>query len=71
MKMLDKRSGSTNNYENGLADKVAYKLHKEELVESDRYYNLLDHIMYMCELAGFEINGKLELKDLETGKIWR
>lgn len=36
-----------------------------------RYKKLLSTIFYICDLAGFHIEGRLEIKDKKTGKIWR
>lgn len=41
------------------------------LEESDRFHDLLDVIFYITEQAGFEIQGRITLKDTETGRIWR
>lgn len=32
---------------------------------------LLATIFYICDLAGFHLENRLELKDKKTGKIWR
>ena len=59
----------------GYADPTAYQAIKNvdnpTLEESDRFHNLLDTIKYITELAGFEIEGHVVLKDLETGRVWR
>lgn len=59
----------------GYADPTAYEaiknVNKEELAESDRFYDFLDAIFYIAELAGFEIEGRLVIKDKKTGRIWR
>lgn len=36
-----------------------------------RFYKLLHTIFHICELAGFELQGRVILKDRKTGKIWR
>ena len=36
-----------------------------------RYKKLLSTIFYICDLAGFHIEGRLTIKDKKTGKIWR
>ena len=47
------------------------KLLQESMEESDRFHDLLDTIFYITELAGFEIEGRIVLKDCKTGKVWR
>ena len=37
----------------------------------DRFHKLLALIFKMCDLAGFEIEGRIVIKDKVTGKIWR
>lgn len=36
-----------------------------------RYRDLLATILYISDLAGFEISGTMEFKDLKTGKVWK
>lgn len=36
-----------------------------------RYKKLLSTIFYICDLAGFHIEGRLTIRDKKTGKIWR
>lgn len=44
----------------GKTDKELKKLNK-----------LLDCLRHICDLAGFEIEGRIVLKNKKTGKIWR
>ena len=37
----------------------------------DRFRKLLALIFKMCDLAGFEIEGRIAIKDKSTGKVWR
>ena len=57
------------------ADPTAYEaiknVNKEELAESDRFYDFLDAIFYIAELADFQFEGRLVVKDKKTGRIWR
>lgn len=39
--------------------------------EEDRFYNLLDDIERIVDLAGFEIEDRIVLKDKKTGRIWK
>lgn len=59
----------------GYSDPTAYeaikKVSRQELEESDRFHDLLDTLFYITELAGFEIEGRIVLKDTKTGKVWR
>lgn len=59
----------------GYADPTAYEaiknVNKEELAESDRFYDFLDAIFYIAELADFQFEGRLVIKDKKTGRIWR
>lgn len=59
----------------GLYDPTAYEAitHVDrEAAESDvRFYKLLHTIFHICELAGFNVQGRLTLKDQVTGKIYK
>ena len=58
-------------YVDPTAGEALINVRRAELLASDRYYNLLDHINYIVDLAGFEIEGEFKLKDLRTNKVWR
>lgn len=59
----------------GYSDPTAYRAIKNvttpTIEESDRFHNLLDTLFYITELAGFEIEGRITLKDTMTGRVWR
>ena len=64
----------------GYPDPTAYKAIKnvekreKELAkrqEAVRVRKLIDNISAICELAGFKIEGRIILKDIKTGRIWR
>ena len=58
----------------GYLDLTAYKAIEKADRDADaekRYKKLLSTIFYICELAGFRIEGRLILKDKKTGKVWR
>lgn len=59
----------------GYSDPTAYKAIKNvdnsTQEENDRFHDLLDAIFYITELAGFEIEGRIVLKDTVTGRVWR
>ena len=37
----------------------------------ERFTKLLNLIFRLCELSGFHLEGRITVKDLKTGKIWR
>lgn len=39
--------------------------------DDTRFRKLLNTIFYLCELAGFEIEGRIVLVDKKSGKVWR
>lgn len=66
------------NYENprknaeGYSDPTAYEaLRNIENKEDERFHKLLYAIFNICELAGFEIEGRIVLVDKRSGRVWR
>ena len=60
--------------ESGYLDLTAHKAISNIDREADaeaRFRKLLSTIFYICDLAGFHIEGRLEIKDKKTGKVWR
>ena len=58
----------------GYMDLTAYEAIRNADREADaekRYKKLLHTIFYLCDLAGFHIESRLEIRDKKTGKIWR
>lgn len=58
----------------GYMDLVAYEAIKNVDCEAEaeaRFKKLLSTIFYICDLAGFHIEGRLEIRDKKTGKVWR
>lgn len=56
----------------GYADLTAYGLiSKESREEEERFHKLLHALRDICEIAGFEIEGRVVLVDKRTGRIWR
>ena len=55
------------------AIKKAEKSEKEiaRKQEDERFHKLLNSIFSMCELAGFKLEGRITLKDIKTGRVWR
>jgi hypothetical protein len=58
----------------GYMDPTAYEAIRNvdrEAEAEERFKKLLNTIFYICELAGFRIEGRIVLQDKKTGKIWR
>lgn len=60
----------------GYMDPTAYQAirnveREREADDEARFKKLLSTIFYICDLAGFHIEGRLEIRDKKTGKIWR
>lgn len=70
--MSDKRDPRRN--ASGCMDLTAYEAIRNADRDADaeaRFKKLLSTIFYLCDLAGFHIEGRLEIKDKKTGKVWR
>ena len=58
----------------GYMDPTAYEAIRNverEAEAEERFKKLLNTIFYICDLAGFHIEGRLTIRDKKTGKIWR
>lgn len=55
----------------GYSDPTAYGALKNIDGDDERFHRLLHTIFYLCELAGFEISGRIVLIDKSNGKVWR
>lgn len=55
----------------GYYDPTAYEAIKNVDEEDEKFHKLLHTIFYICKLAGFEIEGRIVLTDIETGRTWR
>lgn len=44
---------------------------KMDEADNAKFRKLLNTIFYLCELAGFEIEGRIVLVDKRSGKVWR
>lgn len=58
----------------GCMDLTAYEAIRNVDREADaerRCKKLLSTIFYICDLAGFHIEGRITIKDKKTGKVWR
>ena len=55
----------------GYNDPTTYAAMKKIEAENKRFHDLSDVLHTTCALSGFEILGRIVLKDKKTGKIWR
>lgn len=58
----------------GYPDPTAYEAIKHIEGDSEdniRFYKLLHTIFHICEIAGFELKGRVTIRDRKTGRIWR
>lgn len=45
---------------------------EQDILEDEvRFHKLLNSIFNICELSGFQIEGRVIIKDKKTGRIWR
>ena len=54
----------------GCKDLTTYEAIKN-IEREEQFKKLLSTIFYICDLAGFSIEGRIVLRDKKTGKIWR
>lgn len=55
----------------GYFDPTAYEAIKHVDEEDKRFHELLHTLRYICDVAGFKIEGRIVLTDLNTGRTWR
>lgn len=55
----------------GYFDLTAYEALRNVEWEEKRFHRLLNTLFYLCELAGFEIKGRIVLVDKKTGRVWQ
>ena len=55
----------------GYSDPTAYQALKNIEEEEERFHKLLYAIFDICELANFEIEGRIVLVNKRTGRVWR
>lgn len=53
------------------SDPTAFEALRNLEREDERFHRLLHALFYLCELANFEIEGRIVLIDKKTGRIWR
>ena len=64
--------------ESGALDLTGYSPIKKEIAEehrqdreAQRFYKLLYTIFDICELAGFNLEGRVCLRDRRSGRLWK
>ena len=55
----------------GYSDPTAFEALRNIDKEDERFHRLLRTLFYICELADFEIEGRIVLIDKHTGRVWR
>lgn len=55
----------------GCADPTAFEAIKNVEKDRQRVTKLINNIFYICDLAGFSIEGRIVLKDKNTDEVWR
>lgn len=71
--MMDPKKDPRRNA-SGYMDLTAYEAIRNverEAEAEERFKKLLSTIFYICDLAGFRIEGRIVLQDKKTGKVWR
>ena len=57
--------------QSGYADPTAFEAITKVDKEMEKLKKVIHTIRTICDLAGFEIEERIILKDKKTGKIWR
>lgn len=70
MSIIGDKNSPFRNHE-GYLDLTAYEALKKIDEENARFHKCLNTIFYICELAGFEIEGRITLIDKRNGRVWR
>lgn len=55
----------------GCSDPTAYQAIKNMDKETQRVHRLVEALRAVCAVAGFEIEGRIALRDKQTDKVWR
>lgn len=55
----------------GYIDPTAYEAITNIESENERFKKLLNSIFNICDLADFEIMGRIVLVDKRSGKVWK
>lgn len=67
---MDKRKLNASGCKDMTDFKALQNVTREEK-DKVRLEKLLTTIFYICDLAGFRIDGRITFQDKKTGKIWR
>lgn len=57
--------------QSGYSDPTAYEAIVKVDKEMENVHKLIHSIRDICDLAGFQVEERIVLKDKNTGKIWR
>lgn len=55
----------------GYSDPTAFEALRNINRDEERFHKLLHTLIYLCDLAGFEIEGRIVLVDKKTRRVWR
>ena len=55
----------------GYYEPTAFEAIRNINKEDGKFHKLRRTIFYLCELAGFDIEGRIVLIDKKTGRVWR
>ena len=55
----------------GCADPTAYAAIQKADADYVRFHKVLRMIFAICNLAGFWVEGRIVLRDMNTGKLWK
>lgn len=55
----------------GYSDPTAYEALRNIDKEEERFHRLLHTLFYICDVAGFKIEGRIVLTDKKTGRVWK
>ena len=58
-------------YATGCADTTAYAAIQKADADYTRFHKVLRMIFAICNLAGFWVEGRIVLRDMNTGKLWK
>ena len=53
------------------ADPTAYAAIQKADADYVRFYKVLRMIFAICNFAGFWVEGRIVLRDMNTGKLWK
>lgn len=55
----------------GYSDPTAYAAFRSLNHEEQRFCKVLKMIFQLCDIAGFELSGRITLVDKRSGKVWK